>query len=61
MAQEGRSESRANTAVGWIKQTVDDLERHQIGGMTDRERALCTTLLHGLAAAGHITREGAAR
>jgi hypothetical protein len=44
-------------AVSNIAETVtglvNSLESHE-GTMTDRERHLCTTLLHGLAAAGQL-------
>lgn len=37
----------------WVVATVDNLQRRE-GPMTTRERHLCTTLLHGLAAVGKL-------
>lgn len=39
---------------GKIRSWVDSLAAHE-GAMTERERHLCTTLLHGLAASGRLS------
>jgi hypothetical protein len=44
--------SRTNTTEA-ISALITSLESHE-GTLTDRERQLCTTLLHGLAAAGQL-------
>ncbi|WP_157574856.1 hypothetical protein [Jiangella muralis] len=36
-----------------LTEWVDSLEEHE-GPMTERERHLCTTLLYGLKATGHL-------